>query len=97
MDVDINMDGVLNQYTIEDVVLKLNKDPIGESQLLAALKGLDKDGKGSIPTAKFSSLMASVGEGLKEEELKDLMAMAAPGGASEVYYEQLVKMLMKKL
>eukprot|EP00898_Chlorokybus_atmophyticus_P007243 jgi/Chlat1/751/Chrsp104S01229 len=66
-----------------------------EATLLRAFQGLDPEGRGYIDGETFKSLMVTLGDTFRPEEVTDMMQVAVDEETGKVWYEDYVEMLAR--
>jgi len=67
-----------------------------EDDIRAAFRVFDKEANGFIPAAELRHVMTSLGEGLTEEEVDEMIRNADADGDGQVKYDEFVTRMMAR-
>ncbi|VDM81940.1 unnamed protein product, partial [Strongylus vulgaris] len=64
------------------------------TEIIKALRGLDRDGTRSIPAKELRSILASIGERMSHQEIDNFLKQVAVGGM--VPHQKLIEYISKR-
>ena len=67
-----------------------------EQEIINAFRVFDKDGNGLISKAQLTTIMATLGDTLSNEEIEEMIIEADVDGDGFINYEEFVRMMMAR-
>jgi len=95
-EVDVDGNGTIDFQEFVAMMTKHMKSPHDEErELRDSFRVFDKNGDGFISAAELRQVMATLGEHLSEEEIREMITEADVDGDGRVNYEEFVSMMSK--
>ena len=78
-------------------MMEKRKDEVDtEQEIINAFRVFDKDGNGLISKAQLTTIMATLGDTLSNEEIEEMIIEADVDGDGFINYEEFVRMMMAR-
>ena len=96
-ELDIYKDSVCDREMFLKLTRLFHKPAPPAAELREAFLALDEDGSGSISAKELLHVLRALGEGISEDEAKELVRLADRDGDGEVDYQEFTKLLTTSL
>ena len=78
-------------------MMEKRKDEVDtEQEIINAFRVFDKDGNGLISKAQLTTILATLGDTLSNEEIEEMIIEADVDGDGFINYEEFVRMMMAR-